>query len=249
MKMLFRGITIGIVFVLIWQLAVITFNLPPYILPSPILVLKSFQQYGVLILQQSVPTMIEAVLGFIFSFLFGTFGALILIYFRPIRLWFLPILLISQALPTFAIAPLLVIWFGYGMASKIVTVILMLFFPITSAFYDGLRRVPRAYLDMAQTMNASKWRALLYIRIPMALPSLGSGLRLAATFAPMGAIIGEWVGASRGLGFLILNANSRMQIDLMFAAILVLIILTLIFYFIIDLLMKSIITWDSERND
>jgi putative hydroxymethylpyrimidine transport system permease protein len=249
MTNILRGLTIGITLILIWQFIVVMFNLPPYILPSPILVLKSFQHYGVLIMQQSLPTMVEAVLGFIFSFLFGTFGALVLIYFRPVRLWFLPVLLISQALPTFAIAPLFVIWFGYGMASKIVTVILMLFFPITSAFYDGLRRVPQAYLDMARTMNATEWRMLWFIRVPMALPSLGSGLRLAATFAPMGAIIGEWVGASRGLGFLILNANSRMQIDLMFASLFVLIILTLAFYFIVDSLMKLVISWDNEQND
>ncbi|EKE00728.1 MAG: hypothetical protein ACD_21C00285G0022 [uncultured bacterium] len=244
-----RGTIIAIVLILIWQFIAVIFNLPPYILPTPLLVLESFQRYGILILQQSVPTIIEASLGFAFSFLLGTFGALVLIYFRPMRLWFLPILLISQALPTFAIAPLFVIWFGYGMASKIVTTILMLFFPITSAFYDGLRRTPQGYLDLAQTMNASKWQTLRCIRIPMALPSLGSGLRVAATFAPMGAVIGEWVGASKGLGFLILNANSRMQIDLMFATLFVLIILTLAFYFIVDLSIKSVISWSNETSD
>jgi putative hydroxymethylpyrimidine transport system permease protein len=249
MKTLLRGITITIALILLWQSIVTIFNLPPYILPTPILVLKSFQHYGVLILQQSIPTAIEATLGFIISFLLGTFGAMILVYFRPMRLWFLPVLLISQALPTFAIAPLLVIWFGYGMASKIVTTVLMLFFPITSSFYDGLRRTPQGYLDLAQTMNATKLQTLRRIRIPNALPSLGSGLRVAATFAPMGAVIGEWVGASKGLGFLILNANSRMQIDLMFATLFVLIVLTLIFYFSIDLLIKSTIFWDNEKSD
>lgn len=244
-----RKIIIAIALILIWHFIIILFNLPSYILPSPILVLKSFQHHGVLILQQSVPTIIEAALGFVLSCLFGTFSALILIYFRPARLWFLPILLISQALPTFAIAPLFVMWFGFGMASKIVTTVFMLFFPITSAFYDGLRRTPREYLDLAQTMNACKWQILKYIRIPAALPSLGNGLRLAATFAPTGAIIGEWVGASRGLGFLILNSNARMQIDLMFAALFVLVVLTLMFYFTIDFLIKSVISWETEHRE
>jgi len=247
MMILLRGITITIVLALMWQFIVVAFNLPPYILPSPILVLKSLQQYSGLILQQSLPTVIEATLGFILSGFLGTLSALILIYFRPVRLWFLPILLISQALPTFAIAPLLVIWFGYGITAKIITTILMLFFPITSAFYDGLRRTPQGYLDLAQTMNANKWQTLQRIRIPAALPSLGNGLRVAATFAPMGAIIGEWVGASKGLGFLILNANARMQIDLMFASLLVLVVLTLAFYFAIDLLIKSVISWEIEK--
>ncbi|CAL7960207.1 putative ABC transporter permease protein HI_0355 [Gammaproteobacteria bacterium] len=248
MKILLRGIIITIALILIWQSIVTLFNLPPYILPSPILVLKSFKHHGILVLEQSIPTAIEATLGFILSCLLGTLSALILIYFRPMRLWFLPILLISQALPTFAIAPLLVIWFGYGMTSKIVTTILMLFFPITSAFYDGLRHTPQAYLDLAQTMNAKKWQTLRRIRIPAALPSLGNGLRVAATFAPMGAVIGEWVGSGQGLGFLILNANSRMQIDLMFAALLVLVALTLIFYFAIDILIKTVISWEIEQH-
>jgi len=243
---LLRGIISAIVLVLIWQIIVVAFNLPVYILPSPILVLKSLQQYGGLIFQESIPTVIEAVFGFILSLLFGVFWALMLVYFRPIRLWFLPVLLISQALPTFAIAPLFVIWFGYGIASKIATTCLMLFFPITSSFYDGLRQTPKCYLDLAQTMNATKWQILYRIRIPAALPALGNGLRVAATFAPIGAVIGEWVGASHGLGFLILNANSRMQIDLMFAALLVLIILTLAFYFLIDLLMKRMVFWNYE---
>jgi len=95
-------------------------------------------------------------------------------------------------------------------------------------------------------MNATKWQILYRIRIPAALPALGNGLRVAATFAPIGAVIGEWVGASHGLGFLILNANSRLHIDLMFAALLVLIILTLAFYFLIDLLMKRMVFWNYE---
>lgn len=249
MMNIIRGIIITITLILMWHFVAIIFNLPSYILPSPILVLKSFKQYWLLILEQSIPTLIESTLGFILSAVFGTFSALVLAYFRPARLWFLPILLVSQALPTFAIAPLFVIWFGYGMASKIVTTVFMLFFPITSAFYDGLQRTPAKYLDLAQTMNAGKWRTLLCIRIPQALPALGNGLRVAATFAPTGAIIGEWVGASKGLGFLILNSNARMQIDLMFASLVVLVILTLTFYFAIDLLIKSVISWETEKHD
>ena len=239
--MLLRGIISSIILILMWHIIVISFDLPPYILPSPILVLKSLWQHKELIFQQSIPTLIEASLGFILSFFLGAFWALLLVYFQPIRLWFLPILLVSQALPTFAIAPLFVLWLGYGIISKITTICLMLFFPITSAFYDGLCNAHKTHLDLAQVMNASKLQILLRIRLPTALPSLGNGLRIAATFAPLGAIIGEWVGSTQGLGFLILNANSRMQIDLMFAALVSLIILTLTFYFLVDLLIKHVI--------
>lgn len=238
-----RGIIITITLILTWHLLTTWFNLSTYILPSPIIVAQSLWTNFNLIIHQTIPTAIEAVIGFICSFILGSFGAIILIRFKPARAWFLPILLISQALPTFAIAPLLVIWFGYGITAKIITTILMLFFPITSAFYDGLRHTPENYLELAQVMHANKLQILRYIQIPSALPSLGNGLRVAATFAPMGAIIGEWVGASQGLGFLILNANARMQIDLMFAAIIILIILALGFYFIIDRLIKTVIFW------
>lgn len=238
---LLRGVVSAIILILIWQLVVTLLQVPPYILPAPTLVLKSLEQHGVLILQQSVPTIIEAGVGFILGLLFGMFWALMLVYFQPLRLWLLPMLLISQALPTFAIAPLLVIWFGYGMASKVAATCLMLFFPITSSFYDGLGNTPKCYLDLARTMDATRWQLLWRIRVPVALPAFGNGLRVAATFAPIGAVIGEWVGASEGLGFLILHANSQMRIDLMFAALFVLIILTLSCYFLVDFLMKQLI--------
>jgi putative hydroxymethylpyrimidine transport system permease protein len=156
-------------------------------------------------------------------------------------------LITSQALPTFAIAPLLVIWLGYGMMSKIVVAMMMIFFPVASAFYDGLRRTPVEWLYLGQVMGASPWRLLWRIRIPAALPALGSGLRVAATFAPMGAVIGEWVGASQGLGFLMLNANARMQIDLVFAVLIVLVALTLLLYFSVDKTLKKIVFWRSEE--
>jgi len=171
-------------------------------------------------------------------------SAIILIYFRPARLWFMPILIASQAIPTFAIAPLLVVWFGYGMASKIITTIIMIFFPVTGAFFDGLRSTNTEWLDLAKTMDATRWRILWRIRVPAALPALGSGLRVASVFAPIGAVVGEWVGASRGLGFLMLNANARMQIALMFAALFTLVIFALCLYFFVDRLVKYFIFWE-----
>jgi putative hydroxymethylpyrimidine transport system permease protein len=135
------------------------------------------------------------------------------------------------------------VWFGYGIASKIITAMMMLFFPVTSNFYDGLRQTKTIWLDLAKTMNSSSWQTLWQIKIPAALPSLASGLRIAATIAPIGAIVGEWVGASRGLGYLMLNANARMQIDLMFAALITVTLLTILLYFSVDKILKKTITW------
>ena len=129
------------------------------------------------------------------------------------------------------------------MASKIAMAILMVFFPVASACHDGLQRTPPEWLQLAKTMNASRWRLFYRIRLPAALPALASGIRIAAVAAPIGAIVGEWVGASRGLGYLMLNANARMQIDLMFAALIVIIIMALLLYFGIDKLLRTLVWW------
>jgi len=230
-------------FLVVWMLVIQLFQLPAYILPTPAAVFISFIDHIGLIARNIWPTLLETLLAFLLGSLAGIVAALWVAYSRLARAWFLPLLIISQALPVFAIAPLLVIWFGYGLMSKVVVALLMLFFPVASSFYDGLRKTPIEWQSLGSVMGASPIRLLWFIRIPAALPALGSGLRVAASFAPMGAVIGEWVGSSRGLGFLMLNANARMQIDLLFAVLLVLIAMTLILYFGVDKLLKKWIVW------
>lgn len=248
MNIISRCLIIFLSLGLLWQTIVMLFHLPPYILPSPQLVLVAWFTNAKLILNEATPTVIETLLGLLLGIAFGCMTALSMSFFKTAKLWLLPVLLISQAIPTFAIAPLLVIWFGYGMTAKIVTTILMLFYPITSAFFDGLRRTEVGWLDLAKTMQAKKWRLFLFIRIPAALPSLASGIRVATAIAPIGAIIGEWVGASKGLGFLMLNANARMQIDLMFAALFTIVLFSLLLYFTVDKLLRVAIPWQVETE-
>ncbi len=243
MKLFLRTLFLFIGIIAIWQMVISIFNLPPYILPTPLSVLFSLQNHFTLILHETGITIAETCLGLLLGVLLGTLAALLMASFKSIGFWILPILVISQAIPTFAIAPLFVIWFGYGMTSKIATAIIMIFFPVASSFLDGLNRSHPGWLDLAKTMNAKKWRLFWYIRIPAALPSLASGVRVATVAAPIGAVVGEWVGASQGLGFLMLNANARMQIDLMFAGLWVLIIFSLGLYFLVDKSLKRLIPW------
>lgn len=245
MKLLLRGFIVLAVIIGLWQSIIVIFNLPAYILPTPLSVLNTLINRFALIMNETEITVIETLLGLFIGILFGCFAALLMASFKSFSYWVLPILVISQAIPTFAIAPLLVIWFGYGMASKIATAVIMIFFPITSSFFDGLRQTQQGWVDLAKTMNAKKWRFFWYIRIPAALPNLASGLRVATVAAPIGAVVGEWVGASKGLGFLMLNANARMQIDLMFAALFILVIFSLALYFIIDKSLKKFIPWQA----
>ncbi|MBS0350202.1 MAG: ABC transporter permease [Proteobacteria bacterium] len=245
MKLL-RPVLVILFLLLAWQMIVYVGHLPFYILPGPYKVIDSLFINKNLILNNLWPTLFEIIVGLLIGSIAGVCTAIALSYFDWSRPWILPLLIISQALPIFAIAPLLVIWFGYGSVSKVVVTTIMIFFPVASSFYDGLRRTPKDWLDLAQVMGASPWRLIWSIKIPAALPALGSGLRVAATFAPMGAIIGEWVGSSQGLGFLMINANARMQIDLLFSTLIILIILTLLLYFTVDLFFKKIIFWSND---
>jgi putative hydroxymethylpyrimidine transport system permease protein len=152
----------------------------------------------------------------------------------------LPILVFTQAVPVFALAPPLTLWFGYGIGSKIVMAVLIIYFPVTSAFHDGLTRIDRGYRDLSISMGAGKWNFMRHVQIPNALPSLGTGLQLAAVYAPIGAVIGEWVGASKGLGYLMLLANGRAKIDLMFASLIVLACLTVLLHLAVGLLARRL---------
>jgi putative hydroxymethylpyrimidine transport system permease protein len=139
-----------------------------------------------------------------------------------------------------------VLWLGYGIASKVAMAVLIIYFPVTTAFFDGLRRTDPGWLDLAATMGAARWRVLMHIRLPAALPALASGLRVATAVAPIGAVIGEWVGASAGLGYLMLHANARVQIDLMFAALLTLAVIGVALYVAVDAALRRLLPWQPE---
>ncbi|MFN4088790.1 MAG: ABC transporter permease [Alphaproteobacteria bacterium] len=230
----------------IWQAAVAATGVPPFILPSPIAVGRQLLLRWDLILPHAGTTLAEIVLGLGLGLVLGVGTALTMAYFRPARRWLLPVLVISQAIPVFAIAPLLVLWLGYGMPSKVAMAAMIIFFPVTAAFFDGLRRTETGWLDLAQVMDGGRWAVLRHIRVPAALPALASGVRVAAAVAPIGAVIGEWVGSRGGLGYLMLHANARMQIDLMFAALFVLAVMAVTLYFAVDALLRRLIPWQPD---
>ena len=195
---------------------------------------------------QAWPTILETLTGLLFGILLGSSMALSMILFRPIKHWMMPVLILSQAIPTFVFAPLLVIWLGYGLSSKVAITIFALFFPVASAFFDGLMRTRQGWLDLAETMQGTRWSKVWYIRVPAALPGFASGIKVATAWAPMAAVIGEWVGASKGLGYLMLDANARIDTSLVFAALIVLVAFSLVLYFVVDRCLKWFIPWENE---
>ena len=230
----------------VWQAVVWATAVPPYILPGPDRVAAALLAQPGLLARHAAVTLQEIVLGILLGSLIGVASAVLLAASGTARRWLMPLLVVSQALPVFALAPLLVLWLGYGMASKVAVAILVIFFPVTAAFYDGLRRTESGWLELARTMDAVPAAVLARIRVPAALPALASGLRVAAGIAPIGAVIGEWVGSSQGLGFLMLQANGRMQVDLLFAAVLVLAAMALALWFGVDRLMRRLVYWQAE---
>lgn len=210
----------------LWQAVVWITQAPHFILPGPLRVAQAFASNWDIIAGHALVTGYEVLLGLAIGTALGALTAVQLAFSPAMARLMLPLLVFTQAVPVFALAPILTLWFGYGVASKIVMAVLIIYFPVTSAFYDGLSRMPAGLLDLAQTMGAKPARVMWHIRIPHALPSLASGLRLAAVYAPIGAVIGEWVGASQGLGYLMLLANGRAKIDLMFASLITLALMT-----------------------
>jgi len=192
----------------------------------------------------------EMLAGLALGAVLGCAMALTLMAWRGGRRWLLPLLLISQAIPVFALAPLFVVWMGYGLAPKIAIAALVIFFPVAIAFADGLRRTPPALLDAARVMAGprARLRTLRHITIPAALPSLATGLRLGAGVAAIAAVIGEWAGSSSGLGYLMLWANSRTDVPLMFAALIILFALAIAFSALIDFLSRRLTPWLTETD-
>jgi len=243
---LFRGVLSLLMILGLWQAVVMVFDMPSFILPSPMEVLSRLVTRFDVLMKHTLVTGQEIVLGLLLGLSMGLFFALQMLLFKPLKRWLLPILIASQAIPVFAIAPVLMLWLGYGIASKVVMAAIIIFFPVTTCCYDGLRNTPTGYLDLAKTMGATKWQLLKHIQLPAALPTLASGIRVAVVIAPIGAVVGEWVGSSAGLGYLMLQANARMIIDEMFAALFILALLSVSLYFITDKLLKRFIPWENQ---
>ena len=228
---------------LLWQGVVWLTGVPRFLLPPPWLVGQALLAQAGLLADHALITLLEILLGLLGGVLIGGASALAMALLPPLQPWLLPLLVLGQTVPVFALAPLLVLWFGYGLMSKVAMTILIIYFPIAAALFDGLRRTEPGWLDLARTMGATRLNTLLRVRLPAALPAFGSGLRVATAVAPIGAVVGEWVGSSAGLGYLMLHANARLQIEVMFAALIVLMAMALVLYVTVDRLLIRLMPW------
>lgn len=249
MRSALTALIVLLVLVAIWQCVSSLTSLPAYILPSPAETFTAGWAQRAFIASNALVTLSEMALGFIAGATLGIVCALAMALAAPLRLVLRPALIASQAIPVFALAPLFVVWMGYGLAPKIAIAALVIFFPVAIAFADGLRRTPPALLEAARVMAGRHRLAILrHIALPAAMPALATGLRLGAGVAAIAAVIGEWAGGSSGLGYLMLWANSRTQIPLMFAALIALFALAIAFSALIDLLSRRLTPWLKETD-
>lgn len=243
-----RALVTFLVFLLAWWVVTAFCPVPDYMLPTPQAVAMALATQSAMLFLNMLITLAEILLGMVFGTILGALAALLMAALPTVQRWLMPVLVLSQAIPVFALAPLLVLWFGFGMASKIIMTVLVIFFPVTASLADGLRLTETRWLDLAATMNASRWKTLRHVRLPAALPSFASGLRVAAALAPIGAIIGEWVGASSGLGYVMINANARIETDVMFAALLLLCVMAICLFTLVDRGLKRLLYWVPDNK-
>jgi putative hydroxymethylpyrimidine transport system permease protein len=226
-----------------WEAAVRLAHVPPYILPPPSRVAATFASQFPTLARHGATTLAEIALGLSIAGVLG-FALAVALHASPsFERAARPFLLASQMVPVFAIAPLLVLWLGYGIWPKVVVAALIGFFPVAVSELDGLRSAGAGSTDLLRAMGATRCQLLTKLLIPASLPSLFSGLKLAATLSVVGATIGEWVGARRGLGFLMLEANARLRVDLVFASILTLTLVGLLLYLALRIIERRALRW------
>ncbi|MDC0543958.1 ABC transporter permease [Alphaproteobacteria bacterium] len=238
-----RGLIIAATIFAIWEFSCVYFSLPPFMLPPPSKIFISIYTNWDLLIKHASYTLVEILASIFIGTIIGVVTALTISSSERLKRWVMPILLASQSIPVFALAPLLILWLGYGMSSKIVIGVLIVFFPITSNFTDALNKVPQELIDAGKTIGLSKTQVFWKIKIPSSLPGLCSGIRVAACFAPIGAVVGEWIGGSTGLGSFMIYSNARLQTDNMFAALIILIFITITLYKVTDMILSKYVWW------
>jgi len=227
--------------VLLWQLTVGIFEIETFILPGPVDIIRALYSERALLLTHSLVTLGEALAGFATAVILGICFGLLMGYFRWARAALYPIFVVSQTIPLIVLAPLFAIWFGFGFLPKVIIVVLVCFFPVAVTFTQDLLKIDEDMEFILRVMGAGRWKSFVLARIPRALPGLFSGLKIAATYSIMGAVISEWIGAKEGLGIFMTRAMTSFRTAALFADVVLIVVLSLILYKLIELVEKKIL--------
>jgi NitT/TauT family transport system permease protein len=231
-----------------WQLYVELWHVSKIVLPSPADILHASWQQSGLLLRETWPTALESLYGFLLAVLIGVPMAVCVANSRVLNLSLYPILIATQSVPKVAVAPILLVWFGLGLESKLAIAFLVAFFPIVVDTATGLQATPPGLLELARSLRASAWQVFWKVQFPAALPFVFAGAKVAITLAVIGAVIGEFVGSTNGLGNLLLSANSQLNGPLAWAALVWLSLLGILLFAAVALLERLTMPWAAEGH-
>ncbi|MBQ2288459.1 MAG: ABC transporter permease [Lachnospiraceae bacterium] len=219
-----------------------------FMLPSPVQVMKAFISEFPMLMENAGVTLAEAFLGLLIGVAFGCVMAVLMDRFEPLYKAFYPLIVLTQTVPTVAIAPLLVLWFGYEMTPKVILIVITTFFPITVGLLNGFRSVDSDAINLLRAMGAGQAQIFKYIKLPGAMSQFFAGLRISASYAVVGAVISEWLGGFGGLGVYMTRVKKAFSFDKMFAVIFLISIISLLLMKGVDLLQKKCMPWDKEKE-
>ncbi|MFE4711659.1 ABC transporter permease [Bacillus sp. FJAT-27264] len=229
--------------VIVWQLIVTLNHVPLYILPSPLATVSALISDFGTIAGHVGTTLYESVLGFALSIALAFVLGILMDSFVVIKKSLYPILIVSQTIPTIALTPLLIVWFGFGILPKILIIVMVCFFPICISLVDGFEKVDKDYLNLFHSYKASKLQTFIHLKLPYAMVNFFSGLKIAATYMIMAAIIGEWQGGTKGIGVYMVRTKNAYALDKVFASILVIVIISVGFIYLINYISKKTTHW------
>lgn len=231
----------------IWQTISMAGMVPGYMLPSPVQVVKAFISEFPLLMENSRVTLLEAAAGLLCGVAFGFVMAVLMDRFDKLYKAFYPLIVITQTVPTVAIAPLLVLWFGYEMLPKVILIVIVTFFPITIGLLEGFRSADKDMMNLLRSMGAGRLQIFRYIKMPGAMSRFFASLRISASYSVVGAVISEWLGGFSGLGVYMTRVKKAFAFDKMFAVIFLISIISLLLMKLVDILQKKSMPWERAK--
>jgi NitT/TauT family transport system permease protein len=244
-----RPFLLLIFIVVAWDVAIRLFHIPPYQIPAPADVVKELWQDWPELLAQSWPTTYATLGGFLLSAAFGIPIAMLIAGSRTVESYVYPLLVFSQSVPKVAIAPLFVVWFGFGIVPKVISAFLLGFFPVVVSAVQGFKSVDPDMVDLARAMQGSRFQVFCAVNLPHAMPSIFSGLKVSVTLAVVGAVVGEFVGSNSGIGYVLQRSIGTFDLPTMFAALLILALLGVVLFWIVDRIERLVIPWHISRRE
>lgn len=243
LKELVPAVALTVAVVVVWEVTIRLFKVPTFVLPAPSAILVSLVESRGSLAIAAKATAVEVVFGFVLAAAVGILVALVIARFERFGRALYPLIVLFQNVPKVALAPIFILWFGYDLAPKVLLIVVIAFFPVTIDMLAGLQSVEPSFVALMRSVGADKGKILLRVRIPHSLPHLMAGLKVAITFSVIGAIVGEFAGANQGLGYVIQFASTQLDTPLIFAALIVVSVLGLLFYYLVEIGERLLVPW------